>query len=63
MPVLDNQWYQCQTAGHNKQRHLFGVVDSPGLLHLSLEVFVGQLTPLLHIPNRVDRSVPVCVHC
>ena len=45
----------CQTAGHKKQRRLFSVVDSPGLLHLWLQVLMGQLTPLLHIPNRVER--------
>ena len=46
-------------AGHEKQRHLFGAVDSTGLLHLWLQVLVivGQLTSLLHIPNRVERSV------
>ena len=48
----------CQTAGRKKQRHLFSAVDSPGLLHLWLQVLEGQLTSLLHIPNRVE----VCGH-
>ena len=61
VPVLDNQWY-VSNGGPKKQRHLFSVVDLPGLLHLWLQVLMSQLTPLLHIPNRVERLVCVHVH-